>query len=137
MKRVRWLAVAGFAALGACSFGADVPVAEKAADGFHAQLNAGQFDAIYQKGSMDLKDATKQADMIALLGAIHRKLGAFKSGKTAGWNDSVTTAGHMITLGYDAVYENGKASEQFVYRMDGGRAALAGYHINSDQLVLR
>jgi hypothetical protein len=137
MKMVRWLALAGVAVLGACSFGADVPVAEKATDEFHAQLNAGQFDAIYQNGSADLKGAAEQADMVALLGAIHRKLGAFKGGKTANWNDSVTTAGHVITLSYDAVYEQGKASEEFVYRIDSGRAALVGYHINSNQLLLR
>jgi len=137
MRIVRWVAIAGCLALGACSFGADVPVAEKAVEGFHAQLNAGQFDTVYENGSADLKSTATRTDITALLGAIHRKLGAFKHGKTVSWNDNVTTAGHMITLGYEAAYQNGMASEQFVYRIDHGRAALAGYHISSNQLVLR
>lgn len=138
MRIALWSGLAGLAAaLGGCSFGKDVPIAEKAADAFHAQLDAGQFDAIYAGGSADLKATAKPADMTALLSAVHRKMGAFKSGKTAGWNDNVTTDGHMITLNYSATYQNGAASEEFVYRMDNGQARLAGYHINSNQLVLR
>lgn len=133
----RWAMLAGLVALGGCSAGKDVPIAEKATDAFHAQLNAGQLDAIYANGGADLKAATKQADMVALLGAVHRKLGAFKSGTIQGWNDSVTTDGHMITLNYDASYQNGAAAETFVYRMSGGKAQLVGYHVNSDQLILR
>ena len=137
MKIDRWMMMAGLVALGGCSFGKDVPVAEKAAHAFHAQLNAGQFAAIYTGGGAELKAVTKQADMVALLDAVHRKLGAFKSGKTQGWNDNVTTDGHMITLNYAAVYQNGGADEQFVYRLTGGQTQLVGYHVNSNQLILR
>jgi len=133
----RRMMIAAVLALGGCSFGKDVPVAEKAVDAFHAQLDAGQFDAIYTAASADLKARAKQADMVALLSAVHRKLGSFRSGKTQGWNDNIDTAGHMITLSYSATYQNGTADEQFVYRLDGGQARLAGYHVNSDQLILR
>jgi len=133
----RWAILAGLVALGGCSAGEDVPIAEKATDAFHTQLNAGQFDAIYMNGGADLKAATKQADMVALLSAVHRKLGAFKSGTTQGWNDSITAGGHMITLNYNAAYQNGAAEEAFVYRMSAGKAQLVGYHVNSDQLILR
>lgn len=138
MTIMRWTGVAAAAALlGGCSFGKDVPVAEKAAEGFHAQLNAGQFDAIYAAGGAALKSTTSQADMTALLAAVHRKLGAFKTGKTDGWNDNVTTGGHMITLSYNANYQNGAAAEQFVYKLDDGQAQLVGYHVNSNALILR
>jgi hypothetical protein len=36
----------------------------------------------------------------------------------------------------DASYQNG-AAETFVYRMSGGKAQIVGYHVNSDQLILR
>ena len=137
MKIDRWVMMAGLVALGGCSFGKDVPVAEKAVDAFHTQLNAGQFDAIYNEGGAALKAATTRADMVALLNAVHRKLGGFKSGKTQGWNDNVTTDGHTITLSYAASYQNGAADEQFVYRLTGGQAQLVGYHVNSNQLILR
>jgi len=138
MKIGRWMMMtAGALALGGCSFGKDVPVAEKAVDAFHAQLDAAQYDAIYQGGSADLKNATGRTDMVALLSAVHRKLGVFRSGKTQGWNDNINTGGHMITLNYSATYQNGAADEQFVYRMTGGKPELAGYHVNSNQLILR
>jgi len=133
----RRMMMAALLALGGCSFGKDVSIAEKAVDAFHAQLDAGQFDAIYTAGSADLKARAKQADMVALLSAVHRKLGAFRSGKTQGWNDNIDTAGHMITLSYGATYQNGTADEQFVYRLESGQVRLAGYHVNSDQLILR
>ncbi|HMI18443.1 MAG TPA: hypothetical protein VK533_02750 [Sphingomonas sp.] len=124
-------------ALSGCSIGKDVPIAEQAVDGFHRQLNAGQFDAIYAASAADMKAVSPQTTLTALLGAIHRKLGLFKSGKVIGWNDNASTSGHFITLNYSAVYANGPADENFVYRMDGQQAVLAGYHINSDQLILR
>ena len=138
MKIMRWMGYAGVAvALGGCSFGKDVPIAEKAIDGFHAQLDAGHYDAIYDAGSADLKATAKKEEMNALLAAVHRKLGAFKSGKTDGWNDNVTTGGHLVTLSYSASYEHGAAAEQFVYRLAGSQAQLAGYHVNSNALILR
>ena len=43
----------------------------------------------------------------------------------------------MVTINYQAQYEKGAASEQFVFRIDGGKALLAGYNINSDALILQ
>jgi hypothetical protein len=126
----------GIMALAGCSIGDDVPVANKAIDRFHAALNAGQFEPIYAGAAKDMKDTTPQSRLVALLAAVHRKLGTFKSGKSMGWNDNVNPAGHFVTISYEATYEHGPAAENFVYRIDGGHAALAGYHVNADALIL-
>lgn len=136
MRRMAMVMI-GALALAGCSMGADVPLANKAIDGFHAALNAGQFGAVYAGAAKDMKDATPQERLVALLAAVHRKLGQFKSGKAVGWNDNVNTGGHFITVSYAATYEHGPAAESFVYRIDNGQAALAGYHVNADALILR
>jgi hypothetical protein len=138
VRAMRWTVVAMFGALalGGCSFGADVPVAEKAIAAFHAQLDAAQFDPIYAGSAQEMKSSTTEARLTALLAAVHRKLGLFKSGKSLGWNENLNPGGHFMTINYQAVYERGPAAENFVYRIDNGKATLAGYHVNADALVL-
>ncbi len=123
-------------ALAGCSAGEDVPLANKAIDRFHTALNAGQFDPIYAGSAKDMKDTTPQPRLVALLAAVHRKLGTFRSGNSVGWNDNVNPAGHFVTINYQAKYEHGPAAENFVYRIENGRATLAGYHVNADALIL-
>jgi len=133
MRKSAWI-LAGAVALAGCSIGQDVPLAEAEATNFHKLLDAGKFDAIWQGASADLTSSPK-ANFEKLLDAVHRKLGAFKGAQQQGWNDQATTSGHFITLTYQSHYEKGDAAENFVYRIDGGKAHLAGYHINSDALI--
>jgi hypothetical protein len=126
----------GALALAGCSIGADMPVAEKAITAFHAQLDAAQFGPIYAGSGKEMRDSTTEPRLTAILAAVHRKLGLFRSGKSIGWNDNVNTSGHYISINYQAVYEHGRAAENFVYRIDDGKATLAGYHVNSDVLIL-
>lgn len=122
--------------LAGCSPGTDVPAAERAIVEFHSDLNAANFQKIYDSGDADLKAATTKDTFGKILNAVHSKLGLFKTGKSADWNDNATTGGHFVTINYQAAYQKGSAVENFVYRMDGNRAALVGYHINSDALLL-
>src|SRR3569623_1559468 len=72
----------GALALAGCSFGADVPVAEKAIAAFHTQLDAAQFGPIYAQAADEMKKDTTQAQLADFLAAVHRKLGPFKSSKS-------------------------------------------------------
>jgi len=123
------------AGLAACSPGADVPAAERGVAAFHAALDAGRYAAIHASSSAEMKETTSPADLTRLLAAVHDRLGAFRAGKTRSWNDSRTTSGHFLTLDYSATYERGTAEENFVFRIDGDRAVLAGYHVNSNALI--
>ena len=128
--------IVALAFLTGCSVGADTKDVEAAIPVFHRQLDAGQFDRIYADASDELKRGTTQSDMVQLLSAVHRKLGVFRSGKGAEWNDNMTTNGHFVTEVYSAQYARGTATESFVYRVSGPRPLLAGYHINSTALIL-
>ena len=131
----RWLVVAAIVA--GCSMSADTKVAERAVDTFHEMLNEGQFDAIYATASDELKKAAKREDFVALLDAVHRKLRTTKSWTKKGWTVNYHTSGTFVTLNYSTIYDGGDAAEQFVYRLQDGKALLAGYHINSNALVLK
>jgi hypothetical protein len=123
-------------ALAGCTMSADTKVAEDAVPKFHEMLDAGQFDAIYDGASDEFKRAATKQDFVALLAAVHRKLGASRSSSEKGWNVNYHTSGSFVTLNYATTYAQGEAHEQFVYRLESGQALLVGYNINSNALIL-
>ena len=123
-------------ALAGCSPGSDVPAAESAIAAFHADLDGGNFEKIYVGSDAELKAATSKELFGKILSGVHSKLGLFKNGKSVGWNDNASTGGHYVTINYEAAYQKGSAQENFVYRINGKQAALVGYHVNSEALLL-
>jgi hypothetical protein len=120
-----------------CSGSADRVAAEQAVSSFHERLNAGQFAEIYGLSSDELKKASMQSDFVALLDSVHRKLGNSKAAVDQAWNVTYHTSGTFITLTYKTIYGEGEAAEQFVFRMQGDSATLAGYHISANALVVK
>ncbi|THD35268.1 MAG: DUF4019 domain-containing protein [Sphingomonas sp.] len=133
MKRLS-IAIAAGLVLGGCSMGADVKAGGDAVAAFHKQLDAGQSAAIEAAAGPEMK--TTPGQFIQLLDAVHRKLGASGASQQVGFNDAVNPGGHFLTLNYQTTFAKGPATETFVYRIDGGKAVLAGYNINSQALIL-
>jgi|GEM_PF-947990 len=124
---------AALLALTGCSIGADMPVARAAVDTVHAQLNGGQCAQIRDKAADDFKQLSSAESWKTMCAQLAAGLGKFVSLKEVGWNDQYTTgAGHIIRLNYDSKFEKAKATEQFLFRIEAGRASLVGYHVNSD-----
>lgn len=122
--------------LSACSIGKDVPLAENGVKTFHSQLAADQIDAIVAASGPELTAGPARARFTQLLTVVRKKLGRPTGDKQVGWNDNINTGGHFISLDYQSKYERGDAAENFVYRVDGEKLVLAGYHVNSDALIL-
>jgi hypothetical protein len=135
MMRRTIAALAAAGALAGCSVGHDLPAVHAAVGVFHQEFNAQDFAKIYSDSGPDFKNASSQGDFTQLLSAIHRKLGNYVSGNAGGWTDNVNTSGHFVTAGFSATFERGAAEESFVYRIDSGKALLAGYHISSNALI--
>jgi Protein of unknown function (DUF4019) len=114
----------------------DTSPAEQAVPKFHSMLDAGNFAQIYDSSAEDLKSLSSQHDFVAFLEGVHRKLGASASSERQGWRVDYRATGTFITLTYKTRYAVGEAQEQFVFRMKDNRALLAGYHINSNALIL-
>ena len=111
--------------------------AEAAVVQFHNQFNAAQFREIYSQTDEEFKKATSEADFVALLEAIHRKLGTVKQASPTGWRMNATPMGTMVTLGYNVEFGEGKGTEEFTYRVNGGKALLLHYNVNSPLLITK
>lgn len=111
--------------------------AERAVEKFHNQLNAGQFHEIYAEADEGFRQAISEGDATALFDAVRRKLGTVQEAKAAGWHVNANTAGTFWTLGYDVMFSEGKAVEQFVFKIDGEKALLFNYNVNSPLLITR
>jgi len=122
--------------LGACSGGESTEAAEKGVVAFHADMDAGKYAQIYDASSEDMTSTISRADFEKMLDGLHRKLGPFKSGKTTSWNVNFGTSGNYVTLQREAQFARGPGSEEFVFRVQNGRAILAGYHVNSNLLIV-
>ena len=119
----------------ACSVGASTKAAEQGVANFHDAMNAGRHASIYDRSSSELKSAITRDEFVKLLAGLRGKLGKFKTGKTTNWNVNSGTAGTFVTLNREAQFEKGPGTEEFVFRIEGQRAVLAGYHVNSNLLL--
>lgn len=122
--------------LAACSAGADVPKATEAVADFRKHMAEGKCDAIYGTAAAEFRGATSKERWHQLCEVFRTKLGAFNSGNQTGWNDQYVNGLHLITLTYETSFVRGEGIEQFTYRIDNGKAKLAGYHVNSDALII-
>ena len=116
---------------------ADSKLAEQAVVQFHEMLDAEQFDAIYDTAAEDLKKVSTKEKFVAILQGVHKKLGMTKASDKQGWNFNYNTSGSYVTLSYATFYTEDKAEEQFAFRLEGDKALLAGYHVQSDAFVTK
>jgi hypothetical protein len=127
--------IIGTLALTGCNPAADTKAADAGVVAFHQAMDAGRYGDIYDRASPEMKTSMSREEFIKFLAGLHGKLGAFQSGATTNWNDNSTTSGHYLSLERSAKFERGPATEDFVFRIDGAQARLAGYHINSNALI--
>jgi hypothetical protein len=120
-----------------CSFTKGKSVAESAVAQFHNQYNSGEFHEIYNQADEGFRKSGNEASLIEYLEALRRKLGTVKNAKQTGWHVNATPAGTIVTLGYDVEFNEGKGTEQFVFRVSGDKALLYGYNVNSPLLITR
>jgi len=121
--------------LGGCGSTKAKGEAEKSVATFHQRLDAGNFAAIYASTDPDFRKASTEKDFVGLLDAVHRKLGAVHNSNLAGWRTGTFNFQQRASLNYKTTFANGEAQESFDYRIDGSKASLVGYHINSNALI--
>lgn len=127
------LVLAAALAVTGCSMGQDMATTDAAVADFHAKMNNGQFAAIAAAAGPEIKNGgTEFGDFV---GKIHAKLGAFKSTTRQGFNDNVNNGDHTFTASYASVYATGPAAENFVFRLNGAKPVLIGYHVESAALL--
>lgn len=119
----------------ACSVGESTDAATKAVADFRISYFEGRFDQMYNDADPEFRQQTTRGDWNKLMRIVTSRLGQVRSQGDPAWNVNATTKGTFVTLVYQTDFEKGKATENFVWRVDGKSARLIGYHINSLALL--
>ena len=122
---------------GCASMGESKETAERAVDVFHLRLDSEHYSEIYAQADEDFKKASSQEELEKLVRAVHQKLGKVLAANQVGYLVNVNSNGTYVTLTYDTAFVEGKAMEQFVWRLRDHRAALYNYTVNSADLVIK
>ena len=127
---------AALLALAGCDGPQSVEDASMKVATFHQRLDAEDYEAILNDSGPDIREGDSRAFM-RLLAAVNGKLGKVRESKQTGWRSQVDTAGSFTEVIMQTTFERGRGEETFIYKGSGAEQKLAGYHINSDEMMLR
>ena len=102
---------------------------------FHALLNSGQNDQIYDRASDAFRGGGNKEDLIKSFQSVHRKLGDAGSSTLNNLNVTATPTGTYITAVYRTTFATGEAVETFTWLKSGQGVVLNGYNIQSMKLI--
>lgn len=124
--------------LSSCGSGKNMKIATKGVEEFHTQLNSEEYQSIYAVADENLQKTTAEGDFVALLQAVHKKLGNVQTSKRSNFQIGMSTGqGTVVTLVYQTTFDQGSGTEQFLWHMRDNQPLLLGYHINSNALILK
>jgi hypothetical protein len=121
----------------ACGTQKDLAAADTAVARFHQLLDSQDYVTLYVQADQKFRDATKQDDFVALMTAVHKKLGRVGNAARKGFFVNYNTSGSQIRANYSTKFGEGDAEEQFVWSKNGDNLTLLGYHINSNALIIK
>lgn len=125
----------GISLIAACSTEEQTSLAEMEVSNFHKKFNAGEFQIIYDRSSEEFKQSARKEDMVRFFEGVRSKLGDVTNTEKTGWHVNYQTSGTIVTLTYETQFSKGTGTEIFMYRMASQNVILAGYRIDSRDLV--
>jgi len=120
----------GLLGLEGCGMSSAKPKAEAAIGVFHQQL-----DAIWTSADEALRNSTSRDSFDKFMAAVHRKLGRVVKTENTTWSIGNYNLRTQVTLVQNTQFERGSGVETFLYFVRGEKVVLAGYNINSTELV--
>ncbi len=111
--------------------------AEQSVADFHKLYNDGKLSDIYSAGHSKFKGATTEKQFLEFVGAVQRKLGKVMQTTEAGFNVRTFNLTTTVVLTQTTTFEQGTGTEVFTFQMEGDKAVLVGYNINSKDLILK
>jgi len=131
------LACLGLLITGCSSLNRTLATQEAAVTQFHDQYNSGKADAIWDAAHARFQGATEKAAFVTYLQGVKTKLG--KATSTANIDRRMSTANEKIMayLSQETLFEHGKGVETFTILMEGERAVLVAYNVQSKVLAAK
>jgi hypothetical protein len=114
------------------NFGDDESAAVELIRQFHARINAGRFDEIYDDADAALKASKNRETLVRELHEAHDKYGQFQR-VTSSEVRAIAGAPIEVRARYDSVYEKGDATELFSFLREGHKLQLAFYQITNQE----
>ncbi|MBN1256037.1 MAG: hypothetical protein JXA50_12240 [Deltaproteobacteria bacterium] len=71
------------------------------------------------------------------MNAVQRKLGKVTSTSNAGWRVNTFNFTTTVLMTQKTVFEQGEGTESFTFEMDGEKAVLVGWNIQSLDLITK
>lgn len=104
---------------------------------FHERYNTGKIETIWDGAHAKFQGAAEKETFVAYMQSVQAKLG--KVTATANVDRRMQTANQTTTvfLSQGTVFERGKGIETFTIQMDGERAILVAYNIQSKVLAAK
>lgn len=118
-----------------CGMSSAKPVADAAVISFHSQLDAAQFDAIWNGADERFRNGTTHEAYGKIFAAVHRKLGLVTSTATRGWAVNYVNFETRVVLQQQTQFEHGSGEETFTYIVRDNSAKLVAYNISSTELI--
>src|SRR3569833_1416161 len=138
MKSILLLSTIGLALSTGCSAMFEAKgAAESAIKTFHTQLDDGKFDDIWNGAHQKMHNAATREKFDELLSVVQRKLGKVTPSTNNGINIKTMNSVTTVEMKQDTKFEHGEGTESFTFVMEGDRAVLAGYNINSMDLITK
>jgi len=96
---------------------------------FHDRLNREQFDQIYENASSALQSSGGYEGITGTMRQINQNYGAFQRAESSKV-EVVMSAPVEIRAVYDSVFEKGRATERFVFVIEGDDIRLRTYFVS-------
>jgi hypothetical protein len=112
--------------------------AQKQTQAFHDAMKVGNWAQMYADADPTMREKATQQQFTTLMSAVQHKLGDPVSFKQVNFRINTTTNGIFLSSVCETVFsKDAKGTESFVWRADGDKYRVVGYHINSEELITR
>jgi hypothetical protein len=118
-----------------CSGFRTVKTGKAAISHFHEQFNAGLSDDIYRDASQEYQGSATAELHRKIIEGVREKMGSAGQFEVTNWRVDFLTGGRLVALQCKTTFANGEATESFQWRIEGTKAMLLGWHINSPLLI--
>ena len=103
----------------------------------HSQLDTGAYDDILRESDEAFQNSASREELLKFRTGIHSKLGTARVCSRQHMSVNSGTHGTFINVTYRSTFDQGDATETFIWRKAGGNLRLAGYHVRSNAFLQR
>lgn len=100
-------------------------------------LDDERYADIYAGLDPKFKEVTTEQEMTDILQAVHIKLGKVMSSKNQTWRANSFNLETQLVMVQETSFEHGNSVETFTFFFADKKVSLAGYNINSKELITK